>query len=47
MMPTSVFTPTGDKGVIICLYVDDMLIFSIDIEQVDNTKGFFCPKTSI
>lgn len=26
------------KGVIICLYVDDMLIFGTDLEQVKNTK---------
>ena len=30
----------SDKGVIICLYVDDMLIFDTDIEQVENTKRF-------
>ena len=35
MMLTSV---TGDQGVIIYLYVDDMLIFGIDLEQVENTK---------
>ncbi|WRX18298.1 Reverse transcriptase [Theobroma cacao] len=28
------------KGVIICLYVDDMLIFGTDIEQVEDTKWF-------
>nr|GEU89784.1 zinc finger, CCHC-type [Tanacetum cinerariifolium] len=28
------------KGVIICLYVDDMLIFGIDQNQVDKTKKF-------
>jgi len=31
---------TNDKGVIICLYIDDMLIFGIDIEQIKNTKIF-------
>ncbi|KAK3022258.1 hypothetical protein RJ639_047808 [Escallonia herrerae] len=30
----------GSKGVIICLYVDDMLIFGIDLEQVVKTKKF-------
>ena len=30
---------TADKGVIICLYVDDILIFGTNIEQVENTKG--------
>ncbi|KAJ0712899.1 putative RNA-directed DNA polymerase [Helianthus annuus] len=28
------------KGVIICLYVDDMLIFGTDQDQVDKTKKF-------
>ena len=28
------------KGVIICLYVDDMLIFGTDLEQVEETKKF-------
>lgn len=28
------------KGVIICLYVDDMLIFGTDLEQVENVKKF-------
>lgn len=27
-----------EKGVIICLYVDDMLTFGIDFEQVTITK---------
>nr|GEV18427.1 hypothetical protein [Tanacetum cinerariifolium] len=30
----------SDKGVIICLYVDDMLIFKTDQNQVDKTKKF-------
>ncbi|GJR26802.1 zinc finger, CCHC-type containing protein [Tanacetum coccineum] len=30
----------SDKGVIICLYVDDMLIFSTDQVRVDLTKEF-------
>ena len=30
----------GEIGVIICLYVDDMLIFGTDLEQVENTKRF-------
>ena len=28
----------GNKGVIICLYVDDMLIFGIDSESIELTK---------
>jgi hypothetical protein len=28
----------GNKGVIICLYVDDMLIFGTDLESIQNTK---------
>ena len=28
----------GDKGVVICLYVDDMLNFGTDFEQVESTK---------
>ncbi|GJY28831.1 zinc finger, CCHC-type containing protein [Tanacetum coccineum] len=28
------------KGVIICLYVDDMLIFGTDLDQVNKTKEF-------
>ncbi|GJU32745.1 zinc finger, CCHC-type containing protein [Tanacetum coccineum] len=35
----SKFDSSG-KGVIICLYVDDMLIFRIDQNQVDKTKKF-------
>ncbi|GJV35917.1 zinc finger, CCHC-type containing protein [Tanacetum coccineum] len=31
---------SSDKGVIICLYVDDMLIFETDQNQVDKTKKF-------
>nr|GEX62204.1 zinc finger, CCHC-type [Tanacetum cinerariifolium] len=30
----------SDKGVIICLYIDDMLIFGTDQNQVDETKKF-------
>jgi hypothetical protein len=29
-----------NQGVIICLYVDDMLIFGIDFESIENTKNF-------
>lgn len=29
----------NEKGVIICLYVDDMLLFGIILEQVQNTKA--------
>nr|KAJ0189849.1 hypothetical protein LSAT_V11C800451850 [Lactuca sativa] len=32
---------TSVKGVMICLYVDDMLIFGTDLEEVDKTKKFF------
>ena len=35
----SKFDASG-KGVIICLYVDDMLIFGTDQDQVDKTKEF-------
>ncbi|KAK3016861.1 hypothetical protein RJ639_005982 [Escallonia herrerae] len=34
----------GGKGVIICLYVDDMLIFGADLEQVVKTKKFLSNK---
>nr|GFA21657.1 hypothetical protein [Tanacetum cinerariifolium] len=36
----SKFDASG-KGVIICLYVDDMLIFGTDQDQVNNTKHIF------
>nr|GEW20883.1 zinc finger, CCHC-type [Tanacetum cinerariifolium] len=36
-----------DKGVIICLYVDDMLIFGIDQVQVDLTKEFLSSRFSM
>nr|GEX41315.1 zinc finger, CCHC-type [Tanacetum cinerariifolium] len=36
----SKFDDSG-KGVIICLYVDDMFIFGTDQNQVDKTKKFF------
>ena len=39
----SKFDATG-KGVIICLYVDDMLIFGTDQDQVDKTKEFLSSK---
>ncbi|XP_025981715.1 uncharacterized protein [Glycine max] len=35
---------THGKGVIICLYVDDMLIFGTDQDQVDETKAFLSSK---
>ncbi|GKC12591.1 zinc finger, CCHC-type containing protein, partial [Tanacetum coccineum] len=35
------------KGVIICLYIDDMLIFGTDQVQVDLTKEFLSLKFSI
>nr|GEU77264.1 zinc finger, CCHC-type [Tanacetum cinerariifolium] len=42
----SKFDSSG-KGVIICLYVDDMLIFSTDQNQVDKTKKFLSSKFSM
>ncbi|GJZ50608.1 zinc finger, CCHC-type containing protein [Tanacetum coccineum] len=39
----SKFDDSG-KGVIICLYVDDMLIFGTDQNQVDKTKKFLSSK---
>jgi hypothetical protein len=35
---------TSGKGVIICLYVDDMLIFGTNQDQVDQTKAFLSSK---
>ncbi|GJW83594.1 zinc finger, CCHC-type containing protein [Tanacetum coccineum] len=35
------------KGVIICLYVDDMLIFGTDQVQVDLTKEFLSSRSSM
>nr|KAJ0187170.1 hypothetical protein LSAT_V11C900496700 [Lactuca sativa] len=32
---------TSGKGVMICLYVDDMLIFGTDLEEVDKTKNSY------
>nr|KAJ0211662.1 hypothetical protein LSAT_V11C400220750 [Lactuca sativa] len=31
---------TSSKGVMICLYVNDMLIYGTDLEEVDKTKKF-------
>ncbi|GJX18686.1 zinc finger, CCHC-type containing protein [Tanacetum coccineum] len=42
----STFDESG-KGVIICLYVDDMLIFGTDQVQVDLTKEFLSSKFSM
>ncbi|GJV59324.1 zinc finger, CCHC-type containing protein [Tanacetum coccineum] len=42
----SKFDSSG-KGVIICLYVDDMLIFGTDQNQVDKTKKFLSLRFSI
>ncbi|GKC58580.1 zinc finger, CCHC-type containing protein, partial [Tanacetum coccineum] len=42
----SKFNETG-KGVIICLYVDDMLIFGTNQVQVDLTKEFLSSRFSI
>ncbi|GJZ19032.1 zinc finger, CCHC-type containing protein [Tanacetum coccineum] len=38
---------SSDKGVIICLYVDDMFIFGTDQNQVDNTKKFLSSRFSM
>ncbi|GJT51193.1 G-type lectin S-receptor-like serine/threonine-protein kinase isoform X1 [Tanacetum coccineum] len=38
---------SSDKCVIICLYVDDMLIFGIDQNQVDKTNKFLSSKFSM
>ncbi|GJU48249.1 zinc finger, CCHC-type containing protein [Tanacetum coccineum] len=38
---------SSDKGVIICLYVDDMLIFGTDHNQVDKTKKFLSSRFSM
>ncbi|GJS63771.1 zinc finger, CCHC-type containing protein [Tanacetum coccineum] len=42
----SKFNSSGE-GVIICLYVDDMLIFGTDQNQVDKTKKFLSSKFSM
>ena len=42
----SKFDESG-KGVIICLYVDDMLIFGTDQNQVDLTKEFLSSRFSM
>ncbi|GKF82597.1 zinc finger, CCHC-type containing protein [Tanacetum coccineum] len=42
----SKFDDSG-KGVIICLYADDMLIFGTDQNQVDKTKKFLASKFSM
>nr|GEX33641.1 zinc finger, CCHC-type [Tanacetum cinerariifolium] len=38
---------SSDKGVIICLYVDDMLIFGTDQYQVDKAKKFLASRFSM
>ncbi|CAJ2665771.1 unnamed protein product [Trifolium pratense] len=38
---------TSGKGVFICQYVDDMLIFGTDQNQVDKTKNFLSSKFSM
>ncbi|KAJ9552574.1 hypothetical protein OSB04_016619 [Centaurea solstitialis] len=38
---------TSDNGVIICLYVDDMLIFGTNQNQVDRTKEFLSSSFSM
>ena len=35
------------KGVIICLYVDDMLIFGTDLEEIEKIKCFLSSKFSM
>nr|GFC17870.1 zinc finger, CCHC-type [Tanacetum cinerariifolium] len=42
----SKFDDSG-KGVIICLYVDDMLIFGTDQNEVDKTKKFLSSRFSM
>nr|GEU32248.1 zinc finger, CCHC-type [Tanacetum cinerariifolium] len=42
----SKFDDSG-KGVIICLYVDDMIIFGTDQNQVDKTKKFLSSRFSM
>ncbi|GKD75917.1 zinc finger, CCHC-type containing protein [Tanacetum coccineum] len=42
----SKFDSSG-KGVILCLYIDDMLIFETDQNQVDKTKKFFSSRFSM
>ncbi|GJX36181.1 zinc finger, CCHC-type containing protein [Tanacetum coccineum] len=42
----SKFDDSG-KGVIICLYVDDMLIFRTDQNQIDKTKKFLSSRFSM
>nr|GEX97265.1 zinc finger, CCHC-type [Tanacetum cinerariifolium] len=42
----SKFNDSG-KGVIICIYVDDMLIFGTDQNQVDKTKKFLSSRFSM
>lgn len=37
----------NEKGVFICLYVDDMLIFGTDIEQVETIKRFLSTQFSM
>nr|KAJ0209305.1 hypothetical protein LSAT_V11C400216660 [Lactuca sativa] len=37
---------TSGKGVMICLYVDDMLIFGTDLEEVDKTNKFLSSSTT-
>jgi len=36
-----------EKGVIICLHVDHMLIFGTDLEEVDKTECFLSSKFSV
>ena len=38
------FKHIGSSRVIICLYIDDMLIFGINLNSVENTKKFQCSK---
>ncbi|GJW63455.1 zinc finger, CCHC-type containing protein [Tanacetum coccineum] len=45
-LPPGIYVETG-KGVIICIYVDDMLIFGTGQVQVDMTKEFFSSRFSM
>nr|GEW90608.1 zinc finger, CCHC-type [Tanacetum cinerariifolium] len=46
LMSISKFDSSG-KGVIICIHVDDMLIFETDQNQVDKTKKFLSSRFSM
>jgi hypothetical protein len=37
----------GDQGVILCLYVDDILIFGTSLDVVNEVKTFLCQSFNI